>query len=284
MISKHHSWPNINARGWAWVRALGGALVLGGVVWWVGTGPFMAGLTIIDVPTVLLALGAGALATVCFTWRWRFVAASAGLVLPWQGALTAYYRSQFLNATLPTGVVGDVDRAVRHGARIVVWERGWGLAAQAGLAAVALLAFPPPVGAPWLRPLAGTVAVVAAVAVFALAPRRRAAAAGVGVVVAATGLALAGHLAVFVAAARAAGTTAPLATVLPLTLLALLAMVVPVNLAGWGPREGVAAWAFAAAGLGEAQGVRTAVAYGVLSLIGVLPGAAVLAWRAASRE
>jgi len=46
--------------------------------------------------------------------------------------------------------------------------------------------------------------------------------------------------------------------------------------AGWGPREGVAAWAFAAAGLGAAQGVATAVVYGVLVFVASLPGAVVL--------
>ena len=46
--------------------------------------------------------------------------------------------------------------------------------------------------------------------------------------------------------------------------------------AGWGPREGVAAWAFGAAGLGAAQGVATAVVYGVMVLVASLPGAVVL--------
>ena len=45
-------------------------------------------------------------------------------------------------------------------------------------------------------------------------------------------------------------------------MLVLLAMVVPLNVGGWGPREGVAAWAFAAAGWGAAQGVAAATAYG----------------------
>ena len=53
-------------------------------------------------------------------------------------------------------------------------------------------------------------------------------------------------------------------------------MSVPTNIAGWGPREGVAAWAFAAAGLGAAQGVATAVVYGVMVLVATLPGAVVL--------
>ena len=51
-------------------------------------------------------------------------------------------------------------------------------------------------------------------------------------------------------------------------------MVLP-SVAGLGPREGVAAWAFGAAGLGAQQGVATAVVYGVMVLVASLPGAAV---------
>ena len=60
----------------------------------------------------------------------------------------------------------------------------------------------------------------------------------------------------------------------------MLAMAIPLNIGGWGPREGVAAWAFAAAGLGAAQGVAAAVVYGVMALVATLPGAVVLvaAW------
>jgi hypothetical protein len=65
-------------------------------------------------------------------------------------------------------------------------------------------------------------------------------------------------------------------TLVVLALLALMAMSLPVNVAGWGPREGTTAWAFAAAGLGAADGVSTAVVYGVLSLVANLPGLAVL--------
>jgi uncharacterized membrane protein YbhN (UPF0104 family) len=302
----------------AWVRAVGGAAILGAVVWWVGTGPFVVGLSAVDAPAAAAALGAGAVATVCCAWRWRVTAAAAGVALPWRGALAAYYQSQFLNATLPTGVVGDVERAVRHGrgigdlrlgTRVVLAERGTGLAAQVALAAAALLLVPPPLSLPWL-PAALVTAVVAGVAVlvtFAPAATRAVApsggatgiagplrvgggptwgarAAGAAVVAASSGVALAGHLAVFLIAARAAGAGAPLASLLPLTLLALLAMAVPLSIAGWGPREGVAAWVFGAAGLGATQGVAAAVAYGVLSLIGVLPGALVLLGRLAARR
>jgi bacteriorhodopsin len=56
----------------------------------------------------------------------------------------------------------------------------------------------------------------------------------------------------------------------------LLASAVPVNIAGWGPREGAAAWAFGAVGLGAAHGVTVAVVYGVLALVATLPGAVIL--------
>jgi hypothetical protein len=65
----------------------------------------------------------------------------------------------------------------------------------------------------------------------------------------------------------------------PLALLVLLVAALP-NVGGWGPREGVTAWAFAAAGLGASHGVATAVAYGVMVFVASLPGAVVLvaAW------
>ena len=84
-----------------------------------------------------------------------------------------------------------------------------------------------------------------------------------------------GHAVTLVIAARTAGTTAPLSRMLPLALLAMMAMVLP-SLAGWGPREGATAWVFGAAGLGAGQGVATAVVYGVMVLVASLPGAVVL--------
>jgi hypothetical protein len=97
---------------------------------------------------------------------------------------------------------------------------------------------------------------------------------------------LAGHLAMFLLAARAAGSTASAAELLPLALLALLAMGLPLNIGGWGPREGVLAWAFGAAGLGASMGLTVAVVYGVLSFAASLPGVCVLVgrWLAALRR
>lgn len=90
---------------------------------------------------------------------------------------------------------------------------------------------------------------------------------------------LAGHLAMFVLAARVAGSAASVAVLVPLAVLALLAMALPLNVGGWGPREGVTAWAFGAAGLGAGTGLGVAVVYGVLGLAASLPGAVVLVAR-----
>ena len=87
---------------------------------------------------------------------------------------------------------------------------------------------------------------------------------------------MAGHVLTLLIAARSAGATASLQQVLPLALLVLVAMGLPTSIAGWGPREGMAAWAFGAGGLGAEQGVATAVAYGVMVFVASLPGAALL--------
>jgi hypothetical protein len=95
----------------------------------------------------------------------------------------------------------------------------------------------------------------------------------------ASAVVVAGHAVTFLIAARTAGTAAPLSRMLPIALLVMMAMVLP-NVGGWGPREGVTAWAFGAAGLGVQQGVATAVVYGVMTFVACLPGAIVLvvAW------
>ena len=67
--------------------------------------------------TLLLAaaIAIGLATTVCCAWRWRLVARGLGVDMPMRVAVASYYRSQFLNSTLPGGMVGDVHRAVSHG-------------------------------------------------------------------------------------------------------------------------------------------------------------------------
>jgi uncharacterized membrane protein YbhN (UPF0104 family) len=293
---------------WAWGRFVGSALVLAVLVWRVGTGPFLDGIHTVDGRALAAAAGLAVLTTVCCAWRWKIVAGGLGIYVSLPAAVAAYYRSQFLNVTLPGGIVGDVHRGVSHGRdvsdvgralRAVVWERCAGQVVQLILTVVVLLALPSPVRSS--MPLVAIAIVVAAFGVGLLARARpaggrsawariRSAAAGdirdglfarrawLGIALA-SALVVGGHAITFLIAARTAGTTAPPSRMLPLALLVMLAMVLP-SVGGWGPREGVTAWAFAAAGLGAQQGVATAVVYGIMVLVASLPGAVVLvvAW------
>jgi uncharacterized membrane protein YbhN (UPF0104 family) len=264
---------------------LGGVGILGVLLWRVGSGPFLDGVRNIDAFALVAAFAVGVATTVSCAWRWSVVATGLGAHLPLREAVAAYYQSQFLNVTLPGGVLGDVHRAVRHGMRSVVVERVAGQIVQVALAVIVLAALPSPVRSfmPWVALI---VVVLAAFALYAAGPDIRRGLLGNGrwvAVLVATAVVLGGQLAIFVFAARTAGSDAPLKSLVPLTLLALFAMTVPLSVAGWGPREGVAAWAFGVAGLTSTQGVTSAVTYGVLVFVASLPGAGVLLIRWFSR-
>jgi uncharacterized membrane protein YbhN (UPF0104 family) len=293
---------------WTWVRRGAAAVTLAVLVWRVGTGPFVDGVRAVDGRALAAAAGIAVLTTVCCAWRWKMVAGGLGISLSLPAAVAAYYRSQFLNVTLPGGIVGDVHRGVSHGRdvrdvgrglRAVVWERSAGQVVQVVVTIVVLLALPSPVQSS--MPLVAIAVVVAAsgiVIVARLRPGdgesrwarvRRAASrdirdvlltrrAWIGVALA-SALVVGGHTITFLIAARTAGITASPSQMLPIALLVMMAMVLP-NVGGWGPREGVTAWAFGAAGLGAQRGVTTAVVYGIMVFVATLPGAAILvvAW------
>lgn len=285
-----------------------GVVILAVLLWRLGTGVFLDGLRRIDGATLLVALAIGVVTTVLSAWRWQLVARGLGIRLPLGAAVADYYRALFLNAALPGGVLGDVHRAVRHGqsagdmargVRAVVLERVAGQAALAMIGGTALLTLPSPVrddarsfALPALFVAAGALAVVLAVRMNRAPSRRGARRTGIvearrallsrrngpGVALSSV-VVLAGHLAMFVVAARVAGSGAPVPVLLPIAVLALLAMGLPLNVGGFGPREGATAWAFGAAGLGASTGLAVAVVYGVLSFVAALPGALVLVAR-----
>jgi len=299
---------------WWWARLAAAGATLAVLVWRLGTGPFLDGLLAVDGGALAAASGLAVLTTVCCAWRWRIVARGLGVDLPLDTAVAAYYRSLFLNVTLPGGVVGDVHRGISHGRdtndvgrglRAVAWERSAGQVVQVVLTVAVLLVLPSPVRA--IAPLVA-LALLTAGAGVALAMRvppavgrsrwarlRRAAAHDLRdgllagrvwpAIALASAVVVAGHAVTFLIAARTAGATAPPSRMLPLALLVLLAAALP-NVGGWGPREGVTAWAFAAAGLGASLGVATAVVYGVMVFVASLPGAAVLvaAWVCRTRS
>ena len=284
-----------------WAGPATAVALLAVVIWRLGTGPFLAGVKAVDGRALLAAGAIFFLTTVCSAWRWTIVSRGLGLRLSLPAAVAAYYRAVFLNLMLPAGVAGDVHRGVRHGRevqdvgrgmRAVVWERGAGQVVQVVLTISVLLVLPSP-----LRSSMPFVVVAAAAVVLGVVLAGRVRVRGrrsrlwsavvadvrngvlrrqaLPAVVVASALVLVGHAATFLVAARTAGVTAPLSRLVPLALIAMLAMVLP-SIGGWGPREGVTAWAFAAAGLGASRGAATAVAYGVLVLAASLPGALVL--------
>ncbi|NUS50235.1 MAG: UPF0104 family protein, partial [Nocardioidaceae bacterium] len=89
-------------------------------------------------------------------------------------------------------------------------------------------------------------------------------------------LVMAGYTAGYYVAVRNAGYHGSAVSMLPLAMLVLAAMSVPASIAGWGPREGVAAWVFAVAGLGAELGVATTVVYGAMVFVASLPGGVLL--------
>ena len=285
-------------------------LAAGGIVLWflgrqVGAAPFEDGLRAVTWQAVLAAVTLTVLTTVCSAWRWRVVARALGADIDLPRATGAYYRSLFLNSVLPGGVLGDVHRAVTHGRRAgdvvrglraVGWERLWGQVIQAVVTVVVLLTLPSPVRPALPYVLAGVAGVAGCAALVVRRAARRGrprlarAARAVSAdlrrgllapdvwpqLTLASVLVMAGHTATFVIAARVAGCTAPLGELVALLMVVQTAVVIPLSIGGWGLREGAAAWAFAAAGLGAANGVTVATLYAVLMLAAVAPGAGLL--------
>jgi uncharacterized membrane protein YbhN (UPF0104 family) len=290
------------------LRLAAAATVLWVLLRHVGTAPFEDGLRAVTWRAVVAAVTLTALTTVCSAWRWRVAAQALGIGIDLPAAVRFYYHSLFLNSVLIGGVLGDVHRAVTHGRRsgdvvlglrAVAWERLCGQVIQALVTVAVLLTLPSPVRPALPYVLAGLAGVAVIAGCAALVARHtgrggrsrltRAARAVADdlrhgmlaphvwpQLVLASMLVVAGHTATFVIAARVAGSTAPLGELLALLMVVQTASVIPLSVGGWGMREGAAAWAFAAAGLGAATGVTIATLYAVLMLIAVAPGAGLL--------
>jgi uncharacterized membrane protein YbhN (UPF0104 family) len=291
----------VSPRARAAIGAVGGAVMLIATIATVGTGAFLKGFSALSPMTIGLAVIFAAIATAAAAWRWRTVASGLGLALPFFTAVVAYYRSQFLNTVLPGGVLGDVHRAYRHGrsagplaiaVRAVAMERIAGQAVQLTLVVIVLVVLgvtSPLRAVAWVIGGAATV-VALAIAITALTTRGRAIlrrealslrSVFVSVprtlqIVSASIVVVASHAATFVVACVATGVRATPRELLAVALVALLAGSIPVSLGGWGPREAGTAAAFAVLGLGASAGLASSTAFGVLAMIALLPGAAVV--------
>ncbi|MBF9036218.1 UPF0104 family protein [Rhodobacterales bacterium HKCCE2091] len=227
--------------------------------------------------------------------RWRLTADSLGLPMTGVDALREYYLAQFVNQTLPGGVLGDASRAVRSrqggpvtpAAQSVVLERASGQVGMALVLGVGVLGAMVHPRAPirldvafWLPAavLVGMAAVLAALAMTRVsgswgAAVRTALVARWPVQVALSLAIAALTVAAFATSARATGTPLePLAAALIVPPV-LTAMLLPASVAGWGWREGAAAALFPLAGLAPEAGIAASIAFGVAVLASTLPGA-----------
>ena len=243
--------------------------------------------------------------------RWRYTALCVGASLTVERSLKEFYLAGLLNQILPGGILGDALRAWRHGKsaeherggmgkaiRAVVIER---MANQMAIAAAMLVSLTLWTWMPgafdnvriW-APLVCAAVLVAAmlitIAILArrhrggrierflldcrealLRPRTMLTQLGLGFLV--TG----SCVAMFYCAARAVHAPLSLFHLLALVPGALFAMSIPISIGGWGLREASAVALWAMAGLPPENALASSVLYGILALLGALPGAFVLA-------
>ncbi|MFS2279315.1 lysylphosphatidylglycerol synthase transmembrane domain-containing protein [Microbacterium sp. OR21] len=242
--------------------------------------------------------------TVLGALRWRLAAAPLGIRLSAAGAIGEYFLAQLVNTTLPGGVLGDVGRAARsrHEAGVVaaagaiVVERTIGqLAMLAVLSAGFVATLTLTTSIDWPRPVLIALAVLLPAAwaiTFGVLIGLRVRTAGAGRFArAAHGLrrslrsapwrqlvlamaAAACVLGAFACCAVAVGAPLSFAAVIAVVPLVLLAMLIPVAIAGWGVREGAAVALLPIAGLGAAQSLAVSICFGLMGLIAALPGVA----------
>jgi uncharacterized membrane protein YbhN (UPF0104 family) len=283
---------------------LGGLLLLAALLWEFGTGPIADAWHVTTWGSVMAAMLLNVGSTLASAWRWRLVARALGAPLTVRQSVTGYYRSQFLNSILPGGILGDAHRGVHHGRRAgdvgvglraTVWDRVLGQVVQIGLTLLALVALGTHLTR--LAPAALLLVVVLVGGAWLLMRVRRTADVWVGgdlrillrlptaglVALASLG-STAGHVAIFLVAVHAVGVDASWQLQVTAALVVLVLSAVPLNVAGWGPREGAGAWVFGYAGLGAATGLTVTIEFGVLGALATTPGLVVLLSDAVSRR
>lgn len=288
-----------------WLRVGVSLAILAGLAWALDPGEIAGRLRTLRPRWVLVALLLSVVQVVVSAGRWRFTAHRLGIALGWRAAIREYYLATFLNQLLPGGVLGDVSRAWRHGrppsevegrfdlraAHAVILERASGqfVMIAVALASGAMIAARVEEGValwllwgPVLLAIAGVVlaAVVLprlgrhALAGPLLGHARRALAEGsaLPIQLASSLVVVATYLATWIAATRAVGISTPTAMLLPLVAPILVTMLIPITVAGWGLREAGAAALWALVGLTAPDGVAVSLSYGLLVLLGSLPG------------
>lgn len=240
--------------------------------------------------------------------RWRLTAAPLGQRFGLGEAVKEYYLSQLVNQTLPGGMLGDAQRAVRarhragllRASQAVAFERVAGqialLVIMAAALAITALIKGGTVWPAWLTALAALPALAVAglflVVGFgahlpgatgrALDDLRRAAMASLFArglwrlqIVLSLGTALC-NIAAFAFCALATGTVLPLWAVFALIPCVLFAMLFPLSVSGWGARESAAAAILPLVGVAPEAAIAASIAFGLVFAASVLPGIIIL--------
>ncbi|NND92846.1 MAG: flippase-like domain-containing protein [Granulosicoccus sp.] len=236
--------------------------------------------------------------------RWQVTAIRLGQDLRIRRAVREYFLATLGNLSLPGGVTGDAARIYRNrqvagmtvSAHSVVIERLAGQVALAVVTIIGWLSWPllmqgsaPDIGRRLLL-MAVTLLAVLLLAVIATrytahrvavfvrnfgpAVQRAWLDDGQWLIQGVLSVAIVStYLVVFAACAAALHQPLPVAAVVSIVPLVLLSMVIPVSIGGWGIREAVAASLWPLAGLSAESAVATSILYGLVSVLGTVPGA-----------
>lgn len=300
----------IGRTGTAPLRALVSLGFLAALAAWLDPAAVARHVREVDPAWLAAALALGTLQFALSAERWRRTAARLDVPLGKRRALADYYVAGFANQVLPGGVVGDAGRAWRHSrtsgrpgpaVRAVILERASGqivlLLALFATAAVTepgarlLDGLDTPAGPGWMIALLVVVLSAAGLLVawrdgrapgwlISLGRDAHRALLTRGAWPAQLMLSLAvlvTYCAMFACAGLMIGAQAPFATLAVIAPIVLLAMLLPISVAGWGVRETAAAGVWVALGWPAAEGVAVSVAYGALCLLASLPGAVISA-------
>lgn len=278
-----HSASTRSGRRWppllAGLQVAGFICVFAFLVHRFGVAPFAAAGQAINGWAILAALLCGLTATMAQAERWRLICRGYGAAPTTKEALVQCYTASFLNSVLPGGVAGDAARAVRHkSAHRTSWTGSLGSVAGERLsgtvivfvaAAIALSAVD--------RTPAALAFVLAAAAAFGAWPSLRKLPGNDAVaVVVLSWIGWAALALMFWTAASLTAPALPAADAAALAAICLASMFIPLGVGGWGPREAATAVAFTAFGYPAGAGISAATGYGLLALVSVLPGAALL--------
>ncbi|PPI84685.1 lysylphosphatidylglycerol synthetase family protein [Marinobacter maroccanus] len=278
-------------------------LIIGFVIRSVDASALFDELARVSLYVLLPALALTVFQVALSAWRWRYTVERLGLPLAYPVAVREYYLATFLNQVLPGGVLGDVNRAWRHGSGAgerlsavhgVAIERLSGQLVLGLVVALSVswlvssghLTFVSRGGGQWLVIIAVVVILgtwlVLRTAIASYLKRLRhdlylslLNCTVLPVQLGSSLLVLASYLGVFLCLAWGAGYLGgveSVAVIAGLGSILLLSMVIPLTVAGWGIREGAAAVLWPMVGLPAEQGVALSVGYGALVLVSSLPG------------